>query len=81
MDEGRIDTYQVNGAKSISYLIYADDILIFSKANLKSLKSIKEILDVFFKFSGLEINSEKSSVHYSKVVDSYLELKILLLRS
>lgn len=60
----RIDAYQINGAKFISHLIYADGILIFFKANLKSLRSIKEILGVFSKFSGLGVNNEKSMVHY-----------------
>lgn len=71
MDNGKINTYQINGGKSISHLIYADDILIFSKVNPKALQSIKRILDIFSNFSGLEINKEKSSVHYSKVVDSF----------
>jgi len=54
MDDGKIDTYQVNGAKSISHSIYVDDILIFSKADPKSLNSIKgsmELLGVFSRFS------------------------------
>lgn len=57
--EGRIDNYQVNGARSISHLIYVDDVLIFSKASHKSLKGIKEALRYFSTFSGLEVNSEK----------------------
>lgn len=71
MDEGRIDAYQVNGTRSISHLIYADDILIFSKANQKSLNSIKEILDVFSKFSFSEVNNDKINAHYSKFVGSH----------
>lgn len=40
----RIDTYQVNGATSITHLKYDNDVLIFSKANQKSLEAIKKIL-------------------------------------
>ena len=63
----KIDTYQVNGATSISHLMYADDILIFSKANPKSLNAIKTVLEKFSLFSGLEVNASKSSSTFSKV--------------
>lgn len=41
----RIHTYRVNGASSISHLIYADSVLIFFKANTKSLNAIKKVLE------------------------------------
>lgn len=34
--KGKFDTYKVNGKCSISHLLYADDILIFSNANPSS---------------------------------------------
>lgn len=34
VEEGKIDSYQVSGDKSISHLFYVDDILIFAMANL-----------------------------------------------
>lgn len=43
-----------------------DNVLIFTKTNAKSLKAIKEILGIFFKFSGLDVNECKRSVFYSK---------------
>lgn len=40
VSEKRIDTFQVKGATSATHLIYANDVLIFSKANTKhSFKS------------------------------------------
>lgn len=71
VDESRIDSYQVNEAKSISHLIYADDILIFCKSSPKPLlgSSYRGILETFSNFSWLEVNSEKSSAHYSQVVE------------
>lgn len=62
-----MDTYVVNGVVSISHLIYVDDVLIFSKANTKSLRTIKRILESLSKFSGLKVNQEKSSTTYSKI--------------
>lgn len=63
-----MDPCIVNGARFISHLIYADDILNFSKANPKSLSNIKHILESFSSFSGMEVNLQKSSAYYSKAV-------------
>lgn len=67
----RIASYIVNGAQSISHLIYPDDVIIFSKANAKSLAAIKASLEKFSAFLGLEIYTLKSSVVFSKAVTNY----------
>lgn len=46
----------INGVTSISHLIYADDVLLFSKANPKILHSTWVIQEKFSAFSGLNIN-------------------------
>lgn len=69
VEEGEIDTYMINGAKSVSYLVYANDVLIFSKANTKSLKAIKETLSIFSSFSGLEVNENRCDAFFSKSVE------------
>lgn len=38
----KMNTYQVNGVNSITHLMYANDIVNFTKANSKYLKSIKK---------------------------------------
>lgn len=50
----------------MSYLIYADLVLIFSNTNAKSLKAIKEVLGIFSQFSRLVVNEDKCSAFYSK---------------
>lgn len=65
----RIDTQQVNGTTSISHLMYADDVLLFAKANKKSLASIKSILAEDTQYTGLEINTSKSSVTFPKICE------------
>lgn len=54
--------------------MYADDILIFTKANHKSLRSIKAILIEFSLFTGLDINTAKSKETLSKVCEGNLDL-------
>lgn len=77
--EKRIDTYQVNGSTSITHLLYADDVLIFSKANQKSLRAIKSILAKFTIFSGLEcIDTTKSSITFSKMCEDNSELQEII---
>lgn len=50
--------------QGLSHLTYANGILIFSKANPKSLNSIKGIFGVFSKFSSLDVMlTMKRAVH------------------
>lgn len=62
-----MDTYQVNGATFITYLMYEDDVLILTKANPKSLKVVKSLLDVSIHFLRLSVNITKSSFTFAKV--------------
>lgn len=58
-----VDTYIMGGAKSPSHLIFADDLLLFFKANIESIRTLKKILS---NFSGLISNKEiKSSLFFS----------------
>lgn len=47
---GELDTFTISGAKSVTHLIFADDLLIFTRANRKSLPKVKKILDKFTAF-------------------------------
>ncbi|KAL9686472.1 hypothetical protein QQ045_023932 [Rhodiola kirilowii] len=49
---------------SLSHLMFADDIIIFSKADLGSLMKIKEALSLFHSWSGLEVNGNKSAIYF-----------------
>lgn len=68
----------VNGTKSVSHLIYADDVLVCTKANIKSLKASKEVLGIFSNFSGLDMNEEKSSTYFSKSVEGLTHIQEVL---
>ncbi|XP_055962295.1 uncharacterized protein LOC130015681 [Mercurialis annua] len=50
----------------ISHLFFADDSLLFCKANSQECSLIKEILQVYSKASGQVINMEKSALSFGK---------------
>lgn len=51
----------------LSHLIFADDLMIFSKADSQSLNSIESVLRTFSLLSGLHVNQEKSSQIFTRV--------------
>ena len=48
----------------ISHLFFADDLMLFAKANKASAKSIKKVLSQFCKESGQLLSAEKSRVYF-----------------
>jgi hypothetical protein len=44
----------------LSHLFFADDVLLFTKANVTQARVIKEVLDNFCSLSGLKVSFEKS---------------------
>jgi hypothetical protein len=53
-------------APPVNHLLFADDSLLFIKANSGGALEISEILEVYCLASGQRINKDKSSVHFSK---------------
>ncbi|KAI0493618.1 hypothetical protein KFK09_023737 [Dendrobium nobile] len=62
------------GYITISHLLYADDLLVFAKANQDNAHCLNTILSSFASFSGLRVNSSKSKILFSK--NSYLDQDI-----
>lgn len=58
-ESGSIDTYIISGAKSPTHLMFVDDILLFTRENLKSMSTIAREINKFSSFSGLQVNSLK----------------------
>ncbi|KAG8472413.1 hypothetical protein CXB51_034213 [Gossypium anomalum] len=50
----------------ISHLFFADDLVIFSKADQEHCCLIKEILERFCDFSGYKINARKTNIFFAK---------------
>ena len=64
-----------NGTK-IPFLSFADDILIFAKANLSACTRVREILDDYCVTSGQSVNYNKSAFQTTKNVDIQMQCRI-----
>ncbi|KAI0493816.1 hypothetical protein KFK09_023941 [Dendrobium nobile] len=53
----------------ISHLLYADDVIMFSKANKKEVLGVKRILHNFCEWTGQKINYSKSIILFGKNVE------------
>ncbi|XP_019172447.1 PREDICTED: uncharacterized protein LOC109167833 [Ipomoea nil] len=54
------------GAPPVSHLFFADDSLLFFKANVQEVSAVKQCLEHYEKLSGQSINYHKSSICFSK---------------
>ena len=54
---------------AFSHIFFADDLMLFAKADQKNCVAIKEVLESFCELSGQKISSEKSCVYFSPNVN------------
>ena len=57
------------GGLVFSYLLFADDLVLFAKANRKNCLVVKDVLDSFCSFSGKKVSNAKSRVFFSPNVN------------
>jgi len=50
----------------VSHLLFADDSLLFFKANRESAELVRDALQSYCKASGQQVNLDKSSIHFAK---------------
>ena len=65
------------GSPRINHLFFADDNLLFCKANSTEYNKLKEILRTYEAASGQKINTEKSSIFFSPNTSQELKDEIL----
>ena len=72
----------VRGAPKITHLFFADDSLLFCRANRIKCSKLKEILCMYELASGKKINTDKSSIFFSLKTSQELKDEIInILRS
>lgn len=54
---------------AFSHLLFADDMVLFAKANMKNCRNINETLNPFCDLSGQKVSWIKSKVYFSPNVD------------
>lgn len=63
------DTYVMGGARFVIHMLFIDDILLFARATMKMMKTIRRIIGQLLSLSGLSVNNSKSKANFSKVTD------------
>ncbi|PNX92647.1 ribonuclease H, partial [Trifolium pratense] len=61
----------------VSHLMFADDLLLFGEASEKQMRCVMNILNKFCLMSGQEVSQEKTSILFSKNVNSGMRDKLL----
>lgn len=60
----------------ITYLMYANDLVVYCKATEREVREIRDILEFYCKCTWQAINWEKSSVHFSHNLPRYDKAKL-----
>ena len=64
------------GNLEISHLFFADNLILFAKANDEGSEAINEVLDLFCSEFRQKVNSAKSRIYFSQNVEVGLKSKI-----
>ena len=60
----------------VSHLLFADDSLLFFRANRENADMVNDVLNIYCQASGQRINTNKSSIHFAKGVSEGIREEI-----
>jgi hypothetical protein len=66
-----------SSAPTVSHLLFADDSLLFFRANRESAEEIKQVLGLYCRASGQQVNMDKSSIHFAKGCNQVVKDQIM----
>ena len=81
--KSRTQSSNLNGIKvtplapMVSHLLFADDSLLFFRANVESAQEVKDLLQTYCRASGQQVNMDKSSIHFIKGVSESTKGEIM----
>ena len=65
--QGHINGYSLcRNSPRLTHLLFVDDSLLFCKATIEECQRVLDILDVYGKYSGQQINRSKTTIFFSK---------------
>jgi hypothetical protein len=70
--EGSLTGIKVTRLTKLLHLFFVDDVLLMTNASLQEWKEIKHIILLFCSASGLKVNLDKSTVHFSGLEEAEL---------
>jgi hypothetical protein len=70
--EGSLTGIKVARLTKILHLFFVDDVLLMTNASLQEWQEIKHIIHLFCSASGLKVNLDKSTVHFSGLEEAEL---------
>jgi hypothetical protein len=65
--KGGVEYHMKCGRAGIQCLMFADDLLVFSRATSKSMEGLRDVLQEFHLTTGLSVNPSKSHAYFSKL--------------
>lgn len=67
----------VRGGPALSYLAFADDVLLFAEASEEQVLLITKTLDLFCRCLGQKISESKSRIYFSNNVSGHIKNQIM----
>ena len=77
-ESGRIHLLKRNEELHISHILFADDMLVFCRANKSSVLELNRLLQKLYLNTGLLVNREKSKIYFSKSCKHKTDLAAIL---
>lgn len=73
---GRLKGLKITEHFNLTHLLFVDDILIFLSGSVQDTTSMNEVLNIFSRAMGMEINRGKSTISFSECSQQQIQLSL-----